>query len=316
LFKKITIRLENGKQFIIETKHNSKENVYIQSATLNGIPYGQSYITHSDILQCGTLKFVMTKQPNQSWGMVCPVSKIQDYPIVPVPFVAQGERIFSDSTTITLSCLDTTTAIFYAYNSKKPINYKRYTTPITIKSSETFSIYAKNKQSDSSQTASIIFTQVSKDCTIEVKSSYSNQYSAGGDHALIDGIRGGNNFRTGAWQGYYAQNVEAIICFQNNRSITSLSLGCLQDQNSWIFLPKEVAFYSSIDGINFQKLGVVENKTSETTEYPVIKDMALKTPPTMARYIKMIAKNRGKCPDWHVGAGDDTWIFVDEIAVK
>ena len=36
LFKKATITMENGNKFVIEAPENSKENLYIQSATLNG----------------------------------------------------------------------------------------------------------------------------------------------------------------------------------------------------------------------------------------------------------------------------------------
>jgi hypothetical protein len=34
------------------------------------------------------------------------------------------------------------------------------------------------------------------------------------------------------------------------------------------------------------------------------------------RYVKVFAKNFGKCPDWHDGFGGNTHIFIDEITVK
>ena len=37
---------------------------------------------------------------------------------------------------------------------------------------------------------------------------------------------------------------------------------------------------------------------------------------TKARYIKVIAKNQGVCPDWHVGEGQPAWIFADEIVIE
>ena len=37
---------------------------------------------------------------------------------------------------------------------------------------------------------------------------------------------------------------------------------------------------------------------------------------TSARYIKIIAKNYGKCPSWHLGKGGDTWLFFDEVTVN
>jgi predicted alpha-1,2-mannosidase len=69
LFPKVTLTMENGKQFVIEAKNNNKENCYIQSASLNGVPYTKNYITYQDIASGGLLSFVMGSQPNQQRGI-------------------------------------------------------------------------------------------------------------------------------------------------------------------------------------------------------------------------------------------------------
>lgn len=68
-FKKISITLENGKKFIIEANNNSKRNVYIRSATLNGQPYTHNWITQTDIMNGGILHFEMSDQPNFTRGL-------------------------------------------------------------------------------------------------------------------------------------------------------------------------------------------------------------------------------------------------------
>ena len=65
LFRKATITLEDGKQFVIEARDNSPENVYIQSGELNGQPLLRNYITYSDIVCGGHLIFQMGSQPNR-----------------------------------------------------------------------------------------------------------------------------------------------------------------------------------------------------------------------------------------------------------
>jgi len=71
-FQKVTIHLDksfgNAAKFIIETKNNSKQNKYIQSATLNGKPLNKPWFDHSEIKNGGTLVFVMGAEPNTSWG--------------------------------------------------------------------------------------------------------------------------------------------------------------------------------------------------------------------------------------------------------
>ncbi|MDR2682823.1 MAG: GH92 family glycosyl hydrolase, partial [Dysgonamonadaceae bacterium] len=68
LFDKASIRLENGKTFTVETANNSPENIYIQSVERNGKKYDFSFISHSDIMQGGTLRFRMGNTPNDAFG--------------------------------------------------------------------------------------------------------------------------------------------------------------------------------------------------------------------------------------------------------
>jgi predicted alpha-1,2-mannosidase len=68
-FGKMTISLENGNKFIIEANNNSKQNVYIQSATLNGKPYTHNFIKHGDIMAGGILRFEMGDKPNMNRGL-------------------------------------------------------------------------------------------------------------------------------------------------------------------------------------------------------------------------------------------------------
>ena len=67
-FGTTTINLSNGKTFTVEAIGNSKDNVYIKSAKLNGKTYTKSYITYNDIMKGGKLTFVMSNKPNKSFG--------------------------------------------------------------------------------------------------------------------------------------------------------------------------------------------------------------------------------------------------------
>lgn len=69
MFKKISINLENGKKFVVDAPLNDKDNVYIQSATLNGKSYTKNYITHSDLIKGGVLKLEMSNKPNEQRGL-------------------------------------------------------------------------------------------------------------------------------------------------------------------------------------------------------------------------------------------------------
>ncbi|MGL5689264.1 MAG: GH92 family glycosyl hydrolase, partial [Bacteroidales bacterium] len=69
LFQKVTMKLPNGKEFVVKADKNSPENVYIQKAKLNNKNFENNFITHDQILNGGILEFVMGKNPNTKRGL-------------------------------------------------------------------------------------------------------------------------------------------------------------------------------------------------------------------------------------------------------
>ena len=66
LFKKATIHLENGEDFVIEAPKNSAKNFYIDAAKLNGKTFTRNYLTHGEIMSGGKLNVTMSAEPNTS----------------------------------------------------------------------------------------------------------------------------------------------------------------------------------------------------------------------------------------------------------
>jgi predicted alpha-1,2-mannosidase len=60
--KKATLHLANGKEFSIEAKNISSENIYRGSALLNGQPIDKLQLTYPQIMDGGNLKFEMTNK--------------------------------------------------------------------------------------------------------------------------------------------------------------------------------------------------------------------------------------------------------------
>ncbi|MBW4331953.1 GH92 family glycosyl hydrolase [Stakelama sp. CBK3Z-3] len=68
VFDHVALDMGNGKTLEIEAKNNSADNVYIQSATLNGRSWNKPWFTHDDIRNGAKLEFVMGPEPNRQWG--------------------------------------------------------------------------------------------------------------------------------------------------------------------------------------------------------------------------------------------------------
>ena len=69
LFKKITIKLENGKQVVIHAPENNDENKYIQSARFNGKDFTGNYLNYSDLMKGAMIDFKMSASPNMKRGI-------------------------------------------------------------------------------------------------------------------------------------------------------------------------------------------------------------------------------------------------------
>ena len=246
-----------------------------------------------------------------SWGENnFPVSEIKKHEIVAVPFFIATSQTFIKEHTVGIGSVDES-EIYYSLNNE---NYIKYDKPIRINKESIVSSYAL-KEGKKSKVVSAEFFPRDDSKKIKILSKYANQYAAAGNKTLIDQLKGGNNYRTGNWQGY-REDLQVIVDLSEIKKIKSISLGCHQDVRSWIFFPKQVEYWASNDDINYSYQGKVFPNFSDSIEGSFQKDFTLKVKDLKARYIKIKAKNYGLCPPWHLGAGGVTWIFVDEITIK
>jgi predicted alpha-1,2-mannosidase len=68
LFKKLTLHLDNGKQFVISAPNNSPTNLYVEKAVLNEQVWDKNWIAPSTIRQGGEIQFTMGATPNKMRG--------------------------------------------------------------------------------------------------------------------------------------------------------------------------------------------------------------------------------------------------------
>ena len=310
LFEKATLNLENGSAFTIVANNVSDDNIYIQSATLNDKIFEHSFIKHSDIIKGGTLFFEMGSSPSSWASKSIPLSSITKNEIVAVPYFEAESQTFTDKLSVKLGSA-VGGDIYYSINDE---NEKKYEKPIIITADANISCRIK-KGAKWSKQVSANYYKTDNTKSIKIESLYANQYAAAGDKTLIDHLRGGGNYRTGNWQGY-REDLNVTVDLGKEKEISTISLGCMQDIKSWIFFPKKVEYYSSVNAEDFTFLGIINTNFSDRLEGSFIDDYTLKLQNTKAQYIKVKATNYGICPDWHLGARGKTWLFVDELIIK
>lgn len=320
VFVKTQINLENGNKLTIIAENNSKDNVYIQEAYLNGNPLKRSYITHSEITSGGELKLIMGTLPNKEWATKeedLPVTSIDDYPLTRAPFFNTAPKSFRDSLTINIITCNDGDEVFFSVSPVEGADQSGWTkgSNVTIRNSSRVMAYSVSKDGVKSHTIEGVFFRVTGDKKITIKSNYNEMYSGGGAECIIDGIRGEANFRLGGWQGYADQDFECVVDLGRIMPVHRIAAGFLQDIGPWIWLPRFVEYWASDDGQNFVKVAMVNNDISDKEAKVLIHNFESKVN-ISARFIKVFAKGYGTIPEWHAGAGNPSWLFVDEVVVE
>ncbi len=231
--------------------------------------------------------------------------------IIPVPVIQAESNSFKNKLLIKISA-PANLKIKYLKNGE----FELYEKPFEINETKTISAYAYSEDLKYSTTIFASFYKKPNNYTINIKSKYNTQYTAGGDEGLIDGIMGSRNWKKGDWQGYQLQDFECVIDLQTIQQVSKLSANFLQDSRSWILMPTKVEYYTSMDNVNFTLVKTIENILNPKETETMIIGFKANITPVESRYIKVKAYNFGKLPQWHQGFGGDAFIFIDEILIN
>lgn len=321
LMDRATIHLENKHTF---TLSRSGKGPYIKKAISydkdgNKQLHEHSFLTHEQITAGGGIHFEMSEEP-QEWGSSKshrPISQITDATWVSTPFIEKGSIAFTDSTVVHLQSTDPDAQIYYLRDDS---TWETYTQPIVLYQAGDLTTMAR-KGDYKSSAVTTTFYKYDPHRKINLTHQYANEYSAGGNHALIDGRKGGTDFRTGAWQGTQDKNLEFTIDLGTSQSVEKIQMNFLKDQRSWIFYPKQVEIILLDEHQNplaqdSHRLPVTGKK--EVTEIHEVESAFAKARTTNTRYVKIKVTAQGALPEWHLGFPyqGTAWTFMDEIEIK
>lgn len=202
---------------------------------------------------------------------------------------------------------------FTTDGSEPKADSKAYNSSIQIDQSCTVkSAYFEAGQAKSATISQMFYITKSSGKSISLKHEPSKTYGKGGAATLVDGVKG-DLLRFGKnWLGFSGKDVEATIDFGSTTSFEKVSLNTFNGESSWIYLPKEIQFLVSNDGISFSSIKIVSQEQITNRNGVLVESF----PKTTAKFLKVIVKNYGIIPDGKPGAGNASWLFIDEISVE
>lgn len=318
LFDEATIDLGNGAPWRMRTDVIGNDRSHVESFTWNGEPPDlYRTVAHEDVIKGGELHFVLGPRAGGSPGRFIPEPEGD---VAPVPIITANSTTFKNSLEVTVTCLpgpwkmkvtwgcDDDDQIFQAVDDE----------PIVLTCSgwvHAFVVEEGDPLGVNAHHVSAHFTKIEGNYRVKLESTYANQYAAGGDNALIDGVRGGKDFRTGEWQGYRDQDLVLLVDLGRVQRLKRVGLSVLQDQKSWIWLPSEVNFSVSTNQRQWSS-ATISHDVDRKADGGITRELWRELGGRKARYITITAKNAGVCPDWHPGKGGTTWIFADEVMIE
>ena len=332
-YERVDWDLPNGKELEMVVRRSSDDAVYIHSFTMNGEEMGRTWVTHEELMAGGAWVFELSDEPVGDGGLgkspeSWPVEDwtLGDASFVPAPYIDSPRSYAGDSLQIALGCGDPEADVWVrvmdsrleecpSLDDLKSAGFELSTGFVTVHGTQVVHVVAKKGAYHSAVVSSRI-ARVNPDYRIDIEFPYANQYAAGGDRALIDGVRGeGADFRTGDWQGYHGHSAVITVDLGSVHRVSEMSVGVLQDVKSWIWAPKNVRVSTALDSLSDFVLmgsGIPEMDPQDYT--PRTQRLTFKGN-RKARYLRLELDqfNGGKIPDWHPGRYNPTWVFADEL---
>lgn len=205
--------------------------------------------------------------------------------------------------------------IYYTVDGSDPtIASIKYEGPVQINQDCEFKAIVVRPNGTSRVFSEEIFFNKATMKPITLKEQPSRGYVFNGAQVLVDGLRGGSNYKTGHWLGFQGKDLDATIDLKEPTEIQKVSFNTNVVKGDWIMGASAVTVKVSDDGKNFKE--VASKKIPELTQndkdglYP----QEISFAPVKARYVEVII-NSGKLPKWHGGAGSPAFLFVDEIEI-
>lgn len=138
------------------------------------------------------------------------------------------------------------------------------------------------------------------------------KYAHNGIADLTNGISGTGDWSM-HWLGYEGRDLELILTLDKPEDLHELELSFIQDPLSWIFYPNKIEILTSNNGVDynlFAKESIIPQK-----KVPKVGTFNL-SGNSKSQYIKVKIEASKQCPEWHIGQGNPSWTFIDEVRVR
>ncbi|HMQ46858.1 MAG TPA: chitobiase/beta-hexosaminidase C-terminal domain-containing protein [Saprospiraceae bacterium] len=228
------------------------------------------------------------------------------------------QEIFQDTMRVELKLNFKGVDIRYTLDGTEPdSNALRYESPILLEATTLLRAKSFKTGWASSELTERQFVRARyRPQTIRLNKKPNPRYAAQGEKSLIDFNKGSNRFSDGLWLGWEKENVEILLDLGEEKEVSSITLGALEDTNAYIFFPKGIKVAG---GKKPGALTSIASRDIPTAPEPGLAktfNFTLHFEPIRARYIRVDVLGNLVNPPWHAAPGAPCWVFLDEVLVE
>jgi len=150
--------------------------------------------------------------------------------------------------------------------------------------------------------------------TVTASVAPSPLYSDGDLKTLTNGVNGECEYKV-HWLGWHATDFTLTLDLDTLVKDKTITLSSLYYPKSWILHPSQLKCLVSSDNKNFKEIGSVFVGDIQKDEQ-IIRDYKFTPTDKAFRYVRFEITGTKHLPAWHASAGEESWIFLDEITVK
>jgi len=297
-------------KYRIDLKAGVKEVVLPKNPKIRILAMTVAYNENDDSVAAQNLFDVLRRNPGD----------YERFAVVPAPVITPATAHVSPDKPVSAVIKETLSGaeVHYTLDGSEPTEKSPvYTEPLSIKSNAIVKAMAFHPVRLPSPVVTAFFSHSFpiKD-TIYFRPPAPSRPGLNEEKTLIDLIKAISDVRDPNWQGFEKNDLEVVLDLGEKKDVYELALSCFENNNGRVFLPASVVVEVSVDGKKFEALVEKEFPVPEKPQGPAVKTLYFGLKGREARFVRVKALNVGTIPSGFRYAGQNAWMFFDEIYVR
>lgn len=212
---------------------------------------------------------------------------------------------------VSLECIRPDVEIRYTTDGREPDRFSsQYWRPLTLKEAKVVKCATFKNGKKKGQTLVLPIHKKGMPVKNLLRSNHV-------ERRVMNGVRGTLKNTDGEWASWTKNDSIALVFDVGGRKrLERISFGVLNDFGLGIHKPKKVEVWLSDNEMLYWKLAEKEYDEAEIfREGRFVEDLKFDLG-DMARYVRLVVRGVGECPEWHVRPGLEAQIYIDEVSIE